>query len=74
MIHACAYSNLAFRRLYTTHELWTEVCGIVQGTGSKTIPKKKKSKKAKRLSEKALQKAVKEEKPKAKEKMKYLSI
>ena len=28
-------------------ELWTEVCDIVQETGSKTIPKKKKCKKGK---------------------------
>ena len=40
-------------------ELWTEVRDIVQETGSKTIPKKKKCKKAKWLSEKALQIAVK---------------
>ena len=31
-------------------ELWTEVCDIVQEAGSKTIPKKKKCKKAKQLS------------------------
>ena len=37
-------------------ELWTEVCDIVQGTGIKTIPKKKKCKKAKWLSEEHLQK------------------
>ena len=36
-------------------ELWMEVWDIVQETGIKTILKKKKSKKAKRLSEKALQ-------------------
>ena len=35
-------------------ELWTEVRDIVQETGSKTIPKKKKCKKAKWLSEEAL--------------------
>ena len=35
-------------------ELWTEVCDIVQEAGIKTIPKKKKSKKAKWLSEEAL--------------------
>ena len=40
-------------------ELWTEVHDIVQETGIKTIPKKKKCKKAKRLSEEALQIAVK---------------
>ena len=28
-------------------ELWTEVCDILQETGIKTIPKKKKNKKAK---------------------------
>ena len=36
-------------------ELWTEVHDIVQKTGIKTIPKKKKCKKAKWLSEEALQ-------------------
>ena len=40
-------------------ELWTEVHDIVQEAGIKTIPKKKKCKKAKWLSEKALQIAVK---------------
>ena len=42
-------------------ELWTEVHDIVQETGSKTIPKKMKCKKAKWLSEEALQIAVKRE-------------
>ena len=42
-------------------ELWTEVCDIVQETGIKTIPKKKKCKKAKWLSEEALQIAMKRE-------------
>ena len=42
-------------------ELWTEVCDIVQERGIKTIPKKKKCKKAKWLSEEALQIAVKRE-------------
>ena len=36
-------------------ELWTEVCDIVQETVIKTIPKKKKCKKTKWLSEEALQ-------------------
>ena len=36
-------------------ELWTEVCNIVQEAVIKTIPKKKKCKKAKWLSEEALQ-------------------
>ena len=40
-------------------ELWTEVCDIVQETGIKTIPMEKKCKKAKWLSEKVLQIAVK---------------
>ena len=40
-------------------ELWMEVHDIVQETGSKTIPKKKKFKKAKWLSEEALKIAVK---------------
>ena len=40
-------------------ELWTEVCDIVQKAGIKIIPKKKKCKKAKWLSEEALQIAVK---------------
>ena len=39
-------------------ELWVEVCDIVQEAVIKTIPKKKKCKKAKRLSEEALQIAV----------------
>ena len=42
-------------------ELWMEVPDIVQETGIKTIPKKKKCKKAKWLSEEALQRAVKRE-------------
>ena len=36
-------------------ELWMEVCNIVQEAGIKTIPKKKKCKKANWLSEEALQ-------------------
>ena len=51
-------------------ELWTEVRDIVQETGIKTIPKKKKCKKAKWLSEEALQIAVKRREVKEKEKMK----
>ena len=35
-------------------KLWTEVCDIVQETGIKTIPKKKKCKNAKCLSEEGL--------------------
>ena len=55
-------------------ELWNELRDIVQETGIKTIPKKKKCKKAKWLSEEALQIAVKEEKQKAKEKRKDIPI
>ena len=40
-------------------ELWTEIHDIVQETGIKTMPKKKKCKKAKWLSEEALQIAMK---------------
>ena len=40
-------------------EFWMEISDIVQETGIKTIPKKKKCKKAKLLSEEALQIAVK---------------
>ena len=41
-----------------SEELWMEVCDIVQETGIKTIPMEKKCKKAKWLSEEALQIAV----------------
>ena len=47
-------------------ELWTEVCDIVQETVIKTIPKKKKCKKAKWLSEEALQIAEKRREAKGK--------
>ena len=47
-------------------ELWTEVHDIVQETGNKTIPMEKKCKKAKWLSEKALQIAVKRREAKSK--------
>ena len=48
--------DLIFR---VPEELWPEVHDIVQEAGIKTIPKKKKCKKAKWLSEEALQIAVK---------------
>ena len=48
-------------------ELWTEVSDIVQETGIKTIPKKKKCKKAEWLSEEALQIAVKRREVKRKD-------
>ena len=47
-------------------ELWTEVCDTVQEAVIKTIPKKKKHKKAKRLSEEGLQVAVKRRQTKGK--------
>ena len=47
-------------------ELWTEVLDIVQEAGIKTIPKKKKGKKVKWLSEEALQIAVKRREVKGK--------
>ena len=53
-------------------ELWTEVCDIVQETGIKIIPMGKKCKKAKWLSEEALQVAVKRREVKSKgEKERY---
>ena len=53
-------------------ELWTEVHDIVQETGIKTIPKKKKCRKAKWLCEEALQIAVKRREVKSKgEKERY---
>ena len=53
-------------------ELWKEVHDIVQETGIKTIPKKKKCKKVKWLSEEALQIAVKRREAKSKgEKERY---
>ena len=55
-------------------ELWMGVCDIVQETRIRTIPKKKKCKKAKWLSEEALQIAVKRRQAKNKEKRKDISI
>ena len=53
-------------------ELWMEVCDIVQETGIKNIPMEKKCKKAKWLSEEALQIAVKRREAKSKgEKERY---
>ena len=56
-------------------ELWTEVCNIVQETGINTIPMKKKCKKAKWLSEEALQIAEKRREVKDKgEKERYTHL
>ena len=57
-----------------SEELWTEVRDLVQEAGIKTILKKKKCKKAKELFEEALQRAIKNEKQKAKEKRKDIPI
>ena len=57
-------------------ELWTEVCDSVPEAGIKTIPKKKKCKKAKWLSGEALQIAVKRREAKSqgeKERYKHLN-
>ena len=56
-------------------ELWTEVRDTVKGTGIKTIPKKKKCKKAEWLSGEALQIAVKKREAKSKrEKERYTCL
>ena len=55
-------------------ELWTKVHDIVRETGSKTIPKKKKCKKAKWLSEEALQIAVKREVKSKEEEERYTHL
>ena len=55
-------------------KLWTEVHDIVQETGIKTILVEKKCKKAKWLSEEALQIAVKRREGKAKEKRKDIPV
>ena len=56
-------------------ELWIKVCDIVQRVVIKTIPKKKKCKKAKWLSEEALQIAVKRRETKSKgEKERYTHL
>ena len=55
-------------------ELWMEVCDTVQEAVIKTIPKKKKCKKAKWLSERPYTYLSKEEKQKAKEKRKETPI
>ena len=56
-------------------ELWMEVCDTVQEAGIKTIPKKKKCKKAKWLSEEAFQIAVNRREAKGKgEKERYTHV
>ena len=67
-----------FKGLYLIHrvpeEVWTEVHDIVQEAGIKIISKEKKCKKAKWLSEEALQIAVKRREAKRKEKRKDIPI
>ena len=60
--------------LKVLEELWMEFHDIVQEAVIKTIPNKKKCKKAKWFSEEALQIAIKEEKRNAKEKRKDIHI
>ena len=56
-------------------ELWTEILGIAQETGIKIMPKKKKYKKVKWLSEEALHIAVKRREVKSKgEKERYTHL
>ena len=55
-------------------ELWTEVHDIVQEIGIKTMPKKKKCKKAKWVPEEALQIAVKGREVKSKGERKDIPI
>ena len=58
-------------------KLWTEVCDIVQEAGIKTTPKKKKCKRAQRLSEEDLQIAVKRREAQSKgkkERYTYLNV
>ena len=68
-----------FKVLYlidrVSNELWMEVQDIVQETGIKTIPKRKKCVKAKCLSEEALQIAMKKREVKSKgEKERYTHL
>ena len=68
-----------FKGLYlidrVPEELWTEAHDIIQETGIKTFPKKKKCKKAKWLSEEALQIAEKSREAKGKgEKERYTHL
>ena len=63
------FKGLDLIRGIRPEEQWTEVCDIVQEAVTKTIPKKKKCKKAKWLSEKALQIAEKRREAKGKGKI-----
>ena len=66
---------LAIRSDRVPEELWTKVHDIVQEAGIKTIPKKKKRKKPKQLSENALQTAIERREVKGKgEKERYTHL
>ena len=56
----------ALDQIESAEELWMEVCDIIQVAVIKIIPKKKKCKKAKWLSEEALQTAMKRREAKGK--------
>ena len=67
------FQRIRFDRV--REELWTEVCDIVQEVVIKTIPKEKKYKKTKWLSEEALQIAEKRRQAKGKgEKERYIHL
>ena len=66
------FQRIRFDRV--REELWTEVHYTIQEVVTKTIPKKKKCKKAKWLSGEALQIAEKRREAKAKEKKKDIPI
>ena len=76
--HTVGVTN-RFKRLYlidrVPEELWMEVCDIVQEAGIKTIPKEKKCKRAKWLSDEGLQIAVNRREVKGKgEKERYTHL
>ena len=69
--------DLSWEYMLVPEELWTEVCDIVQEAVIKTIPKNKKCKKSKWLSEEALQIAMKRREVKSKgekERYKHLNV
>ena len=80
--HICTITLLTIHRFKgldligrVPEELWTEVRDTVQEAGIRTITKKKKRKKAKWLSEEALQIAVKRKEAKSKgEKKRYIHL
>ena len=76
-LHSVGYIfpfSLAFHLDTVPEELWTEVNDTVQEAGIKTIPQKKKCKKAKRLSDEALHIAEKRKQAKGKGEKKDIPI